>query len=213
MAADAVAATPTLTRQAATRSTPTRSPAARAAASAEEAPQMAVGCRRGRVAAHHHRIHVEAVPLKHKGYVGTTIREVALSPVGTTAGRVTLGVLIVTAIGVAVIVIRSPLTTPVRAHADGAIPTFASAAPAAIGASPTTSAGAPTASPARPTQSDLPGAAPTASHAATPTTGGAGGAHLHAFCTTRGVIIRDSRMPLICATSLDGRLRWWPEHS
>ena len=106
---------------------------------------MAVGCRRGHVAAHRHRIHVEAVPLKHKGYVGTTIREVALSPVGTTAGRVTLGVLIVTAIGVAVIVIRSPLTTPVRAHADGAIPTFASAAPAAMRSAAPITAG-PTAS-------------------------------------------------------------------
>ena len=174
---------------------------------------MAVGCRRGRVAAHRHRIHVEAVPLKHKGYVGTTIREVALSPVGTTVGRVTLGVLIVTAIGVAAIVIRSPLTTPVRTPADVATPTFASAAPAANGASPTTSDATPTTSHAALTQTDLPGAAPTASHAATPTTGGAGGAHLHAFCTTPGVIIRDSRMPLICATSLDGRLRWWPEHS
>jgi hypothetical protein len=148
-----------------------------------------------------------------KGYIGTTNREVALSPVGTTAPRVTLGVLIVTAIGVAVIVIRSPLTTPVGAHADVAIPTFASAAPAAIGASPTTSADTPSTSPAAPTQTDLPRAAPKASHAAAPTTGGAGGAHLHAFCTTDGVIIRDSRMPLICATSLDGRLRWWPEHS
>jgi hypothetical protein len=175
--------------------------------------KMAVGCRRGHVAAHRHRIHVEAVPLKHKGYVGTTIMEVALSPVGTTVGRVTLGVLIVTAIGVAAIVIRSPLTTPVRTPADVATPTFASAAPAANGASPTTSDATPTTSHAALTQTDLPGAAPTASHAATPTTGGAGGAHLHAFCTTPGVIIRDSRMPLICATSLDGRLRWWPEHS
>jgi hypothetical protein len=173
---------------------------------------MAVGCPRGHVAAHRHRIHVEAVPLKHKGYVGTTIREVALSPVET-IGRVTLGVLIVTAIGVAAIVIRSPLTTPVRTPADVATPAFASAAPAANGASPTTSAAAPTTSHAALTQTDLPGAAPTASHAATPTTGGTGGTHLHAFCTTPGVIIRDSRMPLICATSLDGRLRWWPEHS
>ena len=174
---------------------------------------MAVGCRRGHVAAHRHRIHVEAVPLKHKGYVGRTIREVALSPVGTTIGRVTLGVLIATAIGAAVMAIRSPVTAPARTPVDVAIPAFASAAPAANGASPTTSAAAPTTSHAALTQTDLPGAAPTASHAATPTTGGGGGARLHAFCTTPGVIIRDSRMPLICATSLDGRLRWWPEHS
>jgi hypothetical protein len=58
---------PTLTRQMATRSTPTGSPSRPYCASAKEAPQMAVGWRRGRVAAHHHRIHVEAVPLKHKG--------------------------------------------------------------------------------------------------------------------------------------------------
>src|SRR5438128_1568949 len=82
-------------------------------------------------------------------------------------------------------------------------PTLASAAPAAIGASPTTSAAAPTTSPAAPARTDLPSAAPTASHAAASTTGGTGDAHLQAFCTTAGVIIRDSRMPLICATSLD----------
>lgn len=132
-------------------------------------------------------------------------QEVALALVGTTAARVTLCVLITTAIGAAVFVALSP-SVRASAHADVAIPTSTSS-------TPTTTSPAPTTSSATPTQTGLPTAAATASEPAAPIARSADGAHLRASCTTAGVISGDNGMPLICATSLDGRLRWWPEHS